>query len=231
MSRLIIIDGSNLARRAFHAGGNGGVAGAARKARELVGEGASVVVAWDGPPPTWRHRLWPQYKAHREHNPEALRAVRQEFKECAAAKLPGILARDGEADDAAATLALRSAEDGRAVYLLSSDKDWGQLIRPGVYWLVPDKGRLDERSADWFGDKFGVAPEDWPDYVGLAGDATDGIPGVQGIGPVKARRLLAEYGSLEQAIECLELPDVERDAAVMSKRLAQLKTDSVLDWH
>lgn len=231
MRPLVIIDGSNLARRAFHAGGGAGVLSAARKVRVKLGEEAEVVAAWDGPPPTWRHDLWKPYKAHRERNPEALEAVRREFREAAGGRVASILAEGGEADDAAATLATRAVQRGRPVWLVSSDKDWGQLVGPLVHWLVPEKGELLERGPEWFTERYGVPPRVWPDFVGLAGDPTDGIPGVRGIGTVKARELLQLHGSLEVALQLGDLRPEDCNLASISKRLAELKRDAKLSWH
>jgi len=228
---LCIIDGSNLARRAYHAGGSLGVIHAAAKVRALYGENIEVVAAWDGPPPTWRHRLWPAYKAHRERHPEALAAVRQEYKEARAQGIVGIMARDGEADDAAATLAHRARGAGRPVVVVSSDKDWGQLMAIGCEWLAPVAGgALEKRTEDWFIDRYGCGPEDWPDYVGLAGDSTDGIPGVRGIGPKKAAALLAKFGSLEGALNGCKLEGEVRQLAYTSCSLAGLDASSDIDW-
>lgn len=230
MRTLAIIDGSNLARRAFHAGGLMGVVSCARKL-EAKYEGVEVMAAWDGPPPTWRHQLWPAYKAHRERNSEATRAVRQEFKEARAAGIVGILARNGEADDAAATVALRAARWGHRVVLVTADKDWGQLVRPRISWLSPVKGGdLEERAEDWFLDRYGIMPAEWPDYVGLAGDATDGIPGVPGVGPKKARALLERHYCLDNIILAGELTPEDRELAEVSRKLARLDDRSAIEW-
>lgn len=231
MSRpLVIIDGSNLARRAYHAGSSMGVLSAARKV--LVGhENAEVVAAWDGPPPTWRHRLWPQYKAHRERDPEALRAVRQDFKAARAEGIVGIMARNGEADDAAATLARRALQKGRRVILVTADKDWGQLMGVGVLWFAPEAGgQLVARSPDWFLDRYGIYPYEWPDYVGLVGDGTDGIPGVRGIGPVKAGALLERHMDLDGVIASGELKPDQVEMATVSRKLATLDAQSFIEW-
>lgn len=234
MSRLVIIDGSNLARRAFHAGGQFGVVSCARKIRAMLeGEELEIVACWDGPPPTWRHRLWQPYKAHRERQPEALRAVRADFAEALREGIPGYLAVDAEADDAAATLALQAVTEGRRVLVVSSDKDWGQILGlPGVEWRAPESGgALALRDEDWFIGRYGVGPVEWPDYVGLAGDASDGIPGVRGVGPVKARRLLEDFGSLDGWLEHGEVDDLARGQALVSRQLARLKVDAKLERH
>ena len=233
---LCIIDGSNLARRAFHAGSSLGVVNAAKKIRamylELYAEDVEVVAAWDGAPPTWRHTLWPKYKAHRERNTEAIRAVRQDFKAARAAGIVGILAKGGEADDAAATVARRAVQRRRTVILVSSDKDWGQLMsKPRVVWVSPVKGgELEDRQEDWFLDRYGIMPSEWPDYVGLAGDATDGIPGVPGVGPKKAIKLLTEHGSLDAIIAAGLLTPEDQELAEVSRKLARLDAESQIDW-
>jgi DNA polymerase-1 len=192
-----------------------------------------IVAAWDSGGETFRHRMFPAYKGHRKEAPMAQEFVRAEAKAWQRMNLDSYAAVDAEADDAAATLAKHAELAGRDVMLVSSDKDWAQLIRAGVELMAPPDWEV--RDAVWVQKKFGVSPDQMPDYLALAGDASDGLAGVPGIGPVAARGLLEEYGKLEAIYHPENLGaladglraklEAGRSAAFMGRMLARLRDD------
>lgn len=204
--------------------------GLARRAEERW-PGCSIVAVWDAKGDTFRHRLFPDYKAHRKEAPMAQDFVRAEAAAWQKMGHASYMAVDAEADDAAATLARINVEHGAHVVLVSSDKDWCQLIGPDVELMSPPDWEL--RDTAWVLNRFGVTPSQIPDYLALAGDAVDGIIGVPGIGPKKARELLEEHGKLEVIYAQLaELPDglrckleTHRSAARLARMLAKLRDD------
>jgi 5'-3' exonuclease len=222
VTTLVVLDGTNLARRAFHAGGRVLVVPTAERVKRLIPD-AKVVAAWDSPGPGWRHRLWPDYKAHRGHDPEAMQAVKDEQARARAAGIPGRVATDFEADDVAATLIAHWEGDAAFV---SADKDWSQLLDYGARWFVPAPGGLEERDATWLWDRYGVTPGAWPEFAALAGDSSDGIPGVRGIGPKRAAQLIAAHGILARVIAGDVRVGAEAHKALVFARLTALRTDA-----
>jgi len=228
----VIIDGTNLARRAYHAGGSSMLPGVRQRAEALFGQTAVLIAVWDGKGPNFRHRLFPSYKAHRQEAPMAHEFVRADAERWKAMGQRSAMAVDAEADDAAATLTKLHEVAGHEVVLVSSDKDWAQLIRPGVRLMAPPTWEL--RDAAWVVQTFGVTPKQIPDYLALVGDSADGIPGVRGIGPRTATWLLEKHGTLEAVLESGldELPDGVRNklregrsAARLARLLATLRAD------
>lgn len=216
---LIILDGTNLVRRTYHAGGTGSIE---RTAERLACQyGGEVVVAWDAKHPYWRHALYPDYKAHRLDDPRAQDFVRNAARAARGAGLVGYYADAMEADDVAATLVAASDDECIAV---SSDKDWCQMLADGARWLTPDGG-FEERTAQSVWDRYGVGPSLWPDFVALAGDSSDGIPGVPRIGPVRAAKILSEYGSCE-AFAAAVLDPAGIAAVETYKQIATLRRDA-----
>jgi len=210
MPRLVLIDGSSYLYRAFHAlpplssaageptGALFGVVNMLRAHLKEAPDYAAFVV--DAPGRTFRDDLDPQYKANRPPMPDELRAQVQPMCEIVAALGFPILRIDGvEADDVIGTLAVRGAAEGIEVTVSTSDKDFAQLVRPGVALVnTMSGGRLDSDAAVMA--KFGVRADQIVDYLALMGDAIDNIPGVTKCGPKTAAKWLAEYGSLDGVI-------------------------------
>jgi DNA polymerase-1 len=163
-----------------------------------------IAVVFDTPVPTHRHRLYPEYKAHREAMPEALSAALPHLRRFAAAFGIPVLAVDGwEADDVIGTLATRAAQAGFLSFMVTPDKDFGQLVsdrvlvyKPGLKGDPPEVLGVPEVLARWEIGRAGQVI----DMLGLVGDASDNIPGVPGIGPKTAKKLLAEYDNLENLL-------------------------------
>jgi 5'-3' exonuclease len=147
----------------------------------------------------WRNEVYPAYKANR---PPADENIRHQLDLCHSLTrllgIPVLADADYEADDYIATLARRCrAEAGtaREAVIVSRDKDLQQLLEPGVVILDPRDGTLATRET--FIDGFGFEPALYPDYQALTGDSVDNIPGVRGIGPKAASRLVCTFGDLE----------------------------------
>ncbi|MGH2364027.1 MAG: 5'-3' exonuclease [Chloroflexota bacterium] len=213
---LLLIDGDNLAHRAYHAI-PGTVQGAGgRPANAILGFTSMLLALWDEQQPravftawdtlqvpTYRHQLWPRYQAGRVFDAELLEqldllprlAVAFGF---GSAKLAGY-----EADDLLASAVLAETSAGGSCLIVTNDRDAFQLVSDRVQVLLPRRGAgaaLRVGPAEVVA-QLGVLPEQVPDYKALAGDASDNIPGGRGIGPKTAARLLKRYGSLERALE------------------------------
>jgi DNA polymerase-1 len=176
-----------------------------------------LAAVFDSQAPTFRHKMYPAYKATRQKAPEDLHAQVPLVEEVLGALGVPILRAEGfEADDIIATLARKCQDEGRPCYILSSDKDLLQLVGRGVYELRPAKNTAGEGGsatgragaaggipyelvdpgkvkAEW-----GVTPEKMLDLLSLVGDSSDNVPGVKGIGEKTAVKLMTRYGSLEE---------------------------------
>jgi len=155
--------------------------------------------AFDEKGPTFRHGLYPAYKANREVPPDEFLRQVPLIKDLLRAHGIPIFQREGyEADDLIGTLARQARERGMEVCLLMTDKDARQLLGPGVSML---NARTGERlTAEDLAEKEGLRPEQVVDMMALAGDASDNVPGVPGVGPKTAARLIRQYGSLEEVL-------------------------------
>ena len=207
--KLFLIDGSNHAFRVFHAMPRnmfaagfptGALLGFANMLRKLEKEHApdyTVVVFDKGP--SFRVDLYPEYKGHRPSMPDELREQWPHFQELTEAWGCPYLAIEGiEADDVIGTLATRLAGPDRQVTMVTGDKDFYQLLGPNIRVLDVMKDRFVE--ADDVMERMGVGPDRIIDLKGLAGDSSDNIPGVPGVGEKTAAKYLAKYGDLENVI-------------------------------
>ncbi|MEM8649627.1 MAG: DNA polymerase I [Pseudomonadota bacterium] len=253
---LFLVDGSAYIFRAYHALPPltrksdglpvGAVSGFCNMLWKLVQEARDTsvgvvpthfAVIFDYSSTTFRNEIFPEYKANRDAPPEDLRPqfglIRQATR---AFNLPCIETEGFEADDLIATYAKEAREAGGDVTIISSDKDLMQLVGPNVVMYDTMKDR--QVGVDEVYEKFGVGPEKMIDLQSLAGDSTDNIPGVPGIGPKTAAQLLDEYGTLEELLERAgEIKQNKRrenliefaDLARVSKQLVTLKDDVPLD--
>ncbi|MCL1635009.1 DNA polymerase I [Luteimonas sp. SX5] len=210
MKRLVLIDGSSYLYRAFHAlpplsnaageptGALFGVVNMLRATLKEKPDFAAFVV--DAPGKTFRDDLYAEYKANRPPMPDDLRAQVMPMCEIVQALGFPILRVDGvEADDVIGTLALQGAAQGIEITISTGDKDFAQLVRPGIALVNTMSGsRLDSEAT--VVDKFGVRPEQIVDMLALMGDAIDNVPGVEKCGPKTAAKWLAEYGTLDGVI-------------------------------
>lgn len=208
---LILIDGSNWLFRAYHAlppltapdgTPSGAVFGINNMIKRLIKDyqPERLAVVFDPPGKTFREDIYPEYKANRSETPEDLRPQFPLVMElCEAMGLKVLQVPKVEADDVIGTLATRAAKEGQPVLIVTGDKDMAQLVTEGVHLLDTMKNRrMDPAGVE---EKFGVAPEQIIDYLALMGDASDNIPGVPGVGPKTAAKLIREFGSLEGVIE------------------------------
>ena len=163
-----------------------------------------IAVAFDPHGGTFRHRLYPAYKAQREETPEAIRFAVPKIKDLLAAyRITVLEVPDFEADDVIGTVAWRFAGDDVQVYMVTPDKDYGQLVRPNVLMLRPANGGkpqelLDERAVCG---KYGIKRTSQViDLLGLMGDASDNVPGCPGVGEKTAVKLINEYDSIDELL-------------------------------
>ncbi|MBB4657296.1 DNA polymerase I [Xanthomonas sp. F14] len=210
MSRLVLIDGSSYLYRAFHAlppltnaqgEPTGALFGVVNMLRATLKERpAYVAFVVDAPGKTFRDDLYADYKANRPSMPDDLRAQVQPMCDIVHALGIDILRIDGvEADDVIGTLALQAAADGLSVTISTGDKDFAQLVRPGIELVNTMSGsRMDSDEAVIA--KFGVRPDQIVDLLALMGDTVDNVPGVEKCGPKTAAKWLAEYDSLDGVI-------------------------------
>jgi DNA polymerase-1 len=159
-----------------------------------------MAVIFDHSSESFRNEIYPDYKANRDEPPEELRPQFGAIREATRAfGLPCLEQEGYEADDLIATYAVQAAAQGVRVTIVSSDKDLMQLVGEGIDMLDPIKER--PIGPDEVVEKFGVRPEKVVDVQALAGDSTDNVPGVPGIGIKTAAQLVEEYGSLEALLE------------------------------
>ncbi|MBN2727909.1 MAG: DNA polymerase I [Bacteroidales bacterium] len=210
----------------------------------LVNEKPSHIgVAFDTRAPTTRHDEFAFYKANRESMPEELSISIPYIKELIKAMGIPVLEKDGyEADDIIGTLAKEAEKKDFTVYMMTPDKDFGQLVSENIFMYKPAKGG--NKAVVWgiseVCEKFGVErPEQVIDILAIWGDASDNIPGIPGIGEVGAKQLIGQFGSLENAIEKaeeIEKPAMRKkvqeniDSALMSKQLATIIVDAPVSF-
>ena len=198
---------------------------------------SQIVIAFDKSRTTFRTALYPDYKGTRDKTPEELIAQIPLLKELAACLgIPFVELDDYEADDIIGTLGTQAAAAGAAAIVVTGDRDALQLIRPGLDVLLTKKGISETRRYDTaaFEEEYGFAPLRLIDLKGLMGDSSDNIPGVPGIGPKTATKLLLSYGTIESVLDHageiagkkLSASLLEyRDQALLSKELATIKCD------
>jgi DNA polymerase-1 len=237
---LILVDGSGYIFRAFHAlppmtNPQGVPVNAVYGFTQMIARflldhrGSHIAVVFDASRITFRNEIYPDYKAHRPDPPPELvpqfGLIREATDALGVCKIeqPGF-----EADDMIAAYAKQFAAAGGRVTIVSSDKDLMQLVRPGVEMLDPIKQKpIREPEVT---EKFGVPPEKVVDVQALAGDPTDNVPGVPGIGVKTAAQLILEYGDLEallNAAEKIKQPK-RREALLQNAERARISRRLVL---
>lgn len=200
----------------------------------------NFVVALDSKGPTFRDDIYPEYKANRDKAPEDLVSqfpiIIKMLKEL---NIPSIEAPGYEADDIIGTLAVLCEKENRECYIISGDKDLMQLVSDKVFLLRPDgKGEYLKYDRQGVFDEKMVFPEQIIDYLSLMGDSADNIPGVQGIGPKTAAKLLDQFGSLDKIYENPEAIKAKgqrekiisgKDSAYLSKKLVILDLETPIN--
>lgn len=201
-----------------------------------------IAVAFDPEGPVFRNDEYPAYKANRDAQPEDITIALPIIKQIVEAfNIPIIELSGYEADDAIGTISDQASKAGFEVYLVTPDKDYAQLVKKNVYLYRPSKSGsgydlLDESAvlSSWEIERIHQVT----DILGLQGDQVDNIPGIPGIGPKTAVALIRQFGSVEGVIAHSDLlkgkqrENVEKyaDQAILSKKLATIKTDIPLDF-
>lgn len=200
-----------------------------------------LAVAFDPPGGTFRNELYPEYKANRPPTPQLIIDALDPLVEiCGAMNIPVLMVKGYEADDVIGSMAVRSASEGLDVYMVTPDKDYGQLIRPHVFQYKPGKSGGDDEVIDVAGvcARYGISnPLQVIDMLTICGDASDNVPGVKGVGEVGAAKFIAKYGSVENIYSHLdELSERQRvmfeeagGHIGLSKTLVTIKTDILLE--
>jgi len=241
---VYLIDGSAYIYRAYHAIApltsskgtpTNAVLGFANMVKRLIREKqpAFLAIAFDSRGPVFRHQIYQAYKANRPPMPDDLRLQIPFIKKFVTASNILMLEEQGvEADDIIASAVKMFTASGHKVVVVSGDKDLLQLVSDDVVMWDPMKDRVMDRAA--IHQKYALYPEQLLDFFSLVGDASDNVPGVPGVGPKTAEKLINTYGSLEglyQHIDDLKQSRVKeqivenRGLAFIARTLIQLKTD------
>ena len=258
--RLFLIDGYAIIYRAFFAlisrplttgrGENTSAAwGVANFLQRLLAKHQPEYLGWvHDSGLSFRHEQYPAYKATREKLSDELQAdfdqgVERIEQMLTAYRIPILRVEGYEADDVIGTLARKGKAAGLNVVIVSGDKDFHQLIGPGVWLLNPGRGGPAAVDEQWVGmgnetERLGVPPERVTDYLALVGDSSDNVPGVKGIGDKTAIALIQEYGALEQILANVDAIAKKRprealrehaENARLSKQLVTIHTDLDID--
>ncbi len=166
-----------------------------------------IGVVFDPSGPTFRHEMYPEYKANREAMPEDLRSAIPYIKAfIEAMNIPVVEEPGFEADDVIGTLAHQAEKENYQVFMMTPDKDYAQLVTDKVFVYKPAKGGNEPEIWDpeKVLEKFKVSPDKIIDLLGLMGDSADNVPGCPGVGPKGAEKLIATYGSMEGIYENIE---------------------------
>jgi DNA polymerase-1 len=247
-NRLVLVDGSSFLFRAFHAvpplsndqgQPTNAIYGVTNMLKRLLASEDSpyVVVVFDAPGKTFRHRLYSEYKANRPPMPTELKVqIEPLFEVIQAMGLPLVIESDVEADDVIGTLTHLAQAQGFQVVISTGDKDMAQLVNEQVSLV----NTMTDKVLDVQGvvDKFGVLPEQIIDYLALMGDTVDNIPGIPKVGPKTAAKWLNEFQTLEQVIASAESIKgkvgenlrASLDQLPLSKALTTIKCDLSLPY-
>ena len=254
--RLFLLDGHALVYRAHYAfitrplinskgWDTSAITGFVRTLTDLINnqKPTHLAVSFDLPGGTFRDDWFPAYKANRDAQPEGITfGLPWIVKILKAWKIPILTLPRFEADDVIGTIAKKAEKAGYQVYMVTPDKDYGQLVSPNIFMYKPGKAG---NEVEIWGEKEVCANWDIEnvmqvvDILGLQGDAVDNIPGVPGIGPKTAATLLKEFGSVENLLENLDkvkgknqekLRDFA-EQAMLSKKLARIDIEAPIEFH
>lgn len=201
-----------------------------------------IAVAFDPPGPTFRHEMYEQYKAQREETPEVIRASVPIIKDIIRAyNIPMLEVKGFEADDVIGTISKVAEKEGFEVYMMTPDKDYGQLVSEHIFIYRPRfGGDYEIMGVPEVLEKYSLSSiEQVIDLLGLMGDASDNIPGCPGVGEKTAAKLLADFGSIENLLAntdqlkgALQKKITENQEQIrFSKLLATIKTDVPVEFH
>ena len=200
-----------------------------------------LAIVFDSPTPTFRHEMYAEYKANREEMPEDMAAqLPLVFKLVELLNIPAVRKDGFEADDLIASLTREALAEGFEVSLVTKDKDLMQLVGANVRMLAPEgKGKIDVFDAAKVREKMGVEPRRIRDLLALMGDSSDNVPGVPGVGPKTAVKILEAAGDLETLLadpSCVGNPKLEAklrehlDDIRLSRDLVTLNNDPHEEW-
>ena len=200
-----------------------------------------LAVAFDPPGGTFRHEMYPEYKGTRSETPQLVIDSLEPLCElCRAMKFPVLMVKGFEADDVIGSMAKRAEKEGFEVYMVTPDKDYGQLISPAIFQYKPGKSGSEHEIIDVAKvcEKYNISrPEQVIEILTICGDSSDNVPGVKGVGEVGAGKLISKFGTVENIYAHLdELTPKQREAFInsqghiaMSHELVTIKTDITLD--
>ena len=200
-----------------------------------------LAIAFDPPGGTFRHEMYPEYKGTRSETPQLIIDSLEPLCElCKAMDFPVLMVKGFEADDVIGSMAKRAEKEGFTVYMVTPDKDYGQLISKNILQYKPGKSGSDNEIIDVAKvcEKYNITrPEQVIEILTICGDSSDNVPGVKGVGEVGAGKLISKYGTVEEIYRHLdELTPKQREAFVsseghimLSHELVTIKTDIVLD--
>lgn len=255
MKKLILIDGHALIFRTYYAflrrpminskGNDTSILyGFTKTLIELIQKErpTHLAVAFDPPAKTFRHEMYDAYKANRSETPEQIKSALDPLIEIVHAMSVPVLMKEGfEADDVIGTIAKEASSKGFTVYMVTPDKDYGQLLADNIFQYKPAKGGNDSEiiGPKEICQQYGIDdPSQVIDILTIWGDASDNIPGVRGVGEVGSKKLIAKYKSVEEIYNHLsELPEKQQAAFIeakewldMSKRLVTIDTNVEIDF-
>ncbi|HEX5469215.1 MAG TPA: 5'-3' exonuclease [Gaiellaceae bacterium] len=237
---LLAVDGDNLAHRAYHALPRSIKDGAGDPANMIVGFANMLVRAWETEQPrtvfvafdtisepTYRHELLPEYQSGRDFPPDLTHQLDRLPELVEALGLPWGKAPGYEADDFLAAAVASEEEKKGKTLVLTNDRDLFQLASPRTTILHPKRGvsELERVGPAEVRERYGVEPEQVPDFIALRGDPSDRIPGAPGVGPGRAAAIVKKHGSLDAALQDGGFPTIA-DRLREYLRVARLQYDA-----
>lgn len=253
MKTILVIDGNSIINRAFygvrplttksgkHTNAIFGMVNIISRQLDAI-KPDYAAVAFDLKAPTFRHKMYTEYKAGRNPTPEELLSQFDDAKECLAYMGLHVLEVPGyEADDIQGTVASMAltADEETESYILTGDRDLLQLICPKISVLLAGNSDTHLMKRDEFFTKYGIEPEEFVDMKALMGDSSDNIPGVAGVGEKTAQGLISAFGSLDGIYENIDSADIkkgvrekllrDKDNAYLSKTLAKIDTKAPIN--
>ncbi len=200
-----------------------------------------LAVAFDPPGGTFRNKLYPEYKANRTETPQLVIDALDPLRElCEAMNIPTLMLMGFEADDVIGSVAKKSAREGLDVYMVTPDKDYGQLIEDHIWQYKPGKGGGDDEiiGVKEICAKYGIqSPLQVIDMLTICGDTSDNVPGVKGVGEVGAGKLVSKYGSVQNIYDHIDelsprqktMFEEAESHIDLSRELVTIKTDLEVD--
>jgi DNA polymerase-1 len=255
MKKLFLLDAYSLIFRAHYAFvkrpittskgfDTSAVFGFVKSLREVLyrEQPSHIAVVFDPPGGSFRRRLYPEYKANRLQTPEAIIAAVPVIKEFLRAyAIPVVEVEDFEADDVIGTMAKRAELEGFSVFMMTPDKDYGQLVSDNIFIYKPKRSgsEVEVLGREDVCRQYGISsPEQVIDILALWGDAVDNVPGAPGVGEKTAMKLVGEYGGVDELYRHLDelkgklvesLRDNE-DEVRLSRKLVTIVTDVPCEW-